>query len=268
MGWKHGMQKVIHKKLGETPLEAIERATKEKVTYVGRLDPMATGKLLILSGGDVHEKERLQKLDKEYIVEILLDIETDTGDILGLPTHAARHTKASNNIIQDILKKELGTHTLPYPAFSSKPVDGKPLFMHALENNLENIEIPTHEETFHRIELLRAKTIDTNTLYKRVGHLLSHAPTSDDPRKKLGKDFRQEEIKEAWNTLLWNNQQPYQIIKIKVTCGSGAYMRSLATRIGAHLQTNACALSIKRVGIGTYKEYFSIPLFIPIELTL
>jgi len=126
------MRHMIHKHLGETPLEALQRTTKEKATYVGRLDPMATGKLLVLTGEDLQQKEALQDLDKEYIVEILLDVQTDTGDILGIPTYAGRYTKASNNIIQKALKKEVGTYTLPYPAFSSKPVNGKPLFMHTM----------------------------------------------------------------------------------------------------------------------------------------
>ncbi|XKT74886.1 MAG: hypothetical protein ACJKSS_01855 [Patescibacteria group bacterium UBA2103] len=261
------MKKIINKKLGETPLEALQRTTKDKATYVGRLDPMATGELLILSGKDVYKKEHYQNLDKEYVVEVLLDISTDTGDILGMPIHANRHTRASNNILKDILKKEVGTKTLPYPHFSSKPVNGKPLFLHALEGTLKDIEIPTHEETFYRIELLRTKLIDPNTLYKKVQHLLKHAPISDDPRKTIGKDFRQEEIKKTWMNTLWNNRQHYQIITIKVTCGSGAYMRSLAERIGRHLGTNACALSIHRNKIGRYTTILSIPFFIPIRLT-
>lgn len=259
--------KIIQKKLGETPLEAITRTTKEKATYVGRLDPMATGKLLLLIGEDVHKKEELQNLDKEYIVEVLLDIETDTGDVLGLPQHMGKHTKVSNDVIQKEIIKELGTHTLPYPAFSSKPVSGKPLFMHALEKNLNNIKIPTHEETFYKIELLKAKTVDANTLRKRISHILDHAPTSNDPRKALGKDFRQKEIREQWTDVIWKNQHPYQIITIKVTCGSGAYMRSLASRIGKRFQTKACALSIHRSNIGKYRTFFSFPIFIPIELT-
>lgn len=261
------MEKIINKKLGETPLEALQRTTKDRATYVGRLDPMATGKLLILSGEDVHKKEQFQKLDKEYVIEVLLDISTDTGDILGIPTHANRHTRVSNNILKDVLKKEIGTQTLPYPNFSSKPVDGKPLFLHALEGTLETIEVPAHEETFYRIELLGTKMIDPNTLYKRVQNILKHAPTSDDPRKTIGKDFRQEEIKKSWMNTLWDNRHQYQVITIKVTCGSGAYMRSLAERIGKHFGTNACALSIHRSNIGKFKTLLSIPFFIPIRLT-
>ena len=46
---------LVYKNIGETPLEAIERAREEEnistdvpITYAGRLDPMAEGLLLVL----------------------------------------------------------------------------------------------------------------------------------------------------------------------------------------------------------------------------
>src|SRR3989344_5610173 len=56
---------LIHKKEGETPLEALEdfrRKNKKyknvKMTYAGRLDPMASGLLLVLAGEEVKKKEK------------------------------------------------------------------------------------------------------------------------------------------------------------------------------------------------------------------
>src|SRR3989344_4155540 len=85
------MRFVIKKVLGETPLQALERLRVEKdfphdlaMTYAGRLDPMAEGKLLILTGEDCKRRERYDGLDKEYVFEIAFGIESDTGDILGI----------------------------------------------------------------------------------------------------------------------------------------------------------------------------------------
>ena len=82
---------VLYKKEGETPLECINRAKEEgvipkeeKATYAGRLDPMAEGLLIILTGESVHKKEEYLKLSKEYEVEVLLGVSSDTGDILGV----------------------------------------------------------------------------------------------------------------------------------------------------------------------------------------
>ena len=82
----------VFKPIGISPLDAIKTLKEkypelkdEKMTYAGRLDPLAEGVLLILAGNAVHEKEKYLKLDKEYEGEILFGFTTDTYDILGLP---------------------------------------------------------------------------------------------------------------------------------------------------------------------------------------
>ncbi|MEK7120642.1 MAG: hypothetical protein AAB840_00955, partial [Patescibacteria group bacterium] len=80
----------LYKKEGETPLERIRRFTTEnpeyknkKMTYAGRLDPMAEGVLIILTDEDVHIKDNFLRLDKEYEFEVLWAVSSDTHDILG-----------------------------------------------------------------------------------------------------------------------------------------------------------------------------------------
>ena len=69
---------VLNKKEGETPLEALSnfRAKHKKykdvkMTYAGRLDPMASGLILILAGEETKNKEKYLTLDKEYSFEVL-----------------------------------------------------------------------------------------------------------------------------------------------------------------------------------------------------
>jgi len=252
------MYKTIEKRLGETPLQAIQRHTKEKATYAGRLDPMATGKLLVLTGEDLKKREEFLHLDKEYEVEILLDISTDTGDILGLPSLSLQQTHLSNNIIQKALKHELGTHEREYPHFSSKPVNGKPLFTYALEGTIDTIEIPTHEETIYAIELLHTRVLSRKNLLGRIQKNLSCVPHSSLPSKALGADFRQDEVREKWNTVLPQTCRGFQVIKIRVIAGSGAYMRTLAMRIGKTFGTGALALSIHRRKMGKVQKIFKL----------
>lgn len=258
------MPTIIYKHVGETPLEALKRHTTKKATFAGRLDPMAEGKLIILENDEVHKKEQYLHLDKTYVVEILFDITTDTGDILGLPTRSNQQTKLPNHILKKALQREVGTYVRPYPIFSSKPVDGKPLFMHALENTLDTITIPTHEETIYRAKLLKTTTIYSHVLHKHIQNLLQKAPTSDDPRKGLGKDFRQKEIQELWKEIT-RSHQTYQVATVEITCASGTYMRSLAKRLGKTFGTNALALSIKRTQIGIHIPF--LPFLLPITLT-
>ncbi|MEK7130743.1 MAG: pseudouridine synthase, partial [Patescibacteria group bacterium] len=128
----------IHKPLGISPLDTIKTLKEnhpelkdEKMTYAGRLDPMAEGVLLILAGKAVHKKEKYLKLDKEYEGEILFGFETDTYDILGLSKRKKQPT--SITVLDGIIKNLEGEISLPLPPYSSYKIKGKPLFQWARE---------------------------------------------------------------------------------------------------------------------------------------
>lgn len=248
----------IEKAIGQTPLAALEawRSTHPEyqdtpLAYTGRLDPMASGKLLILIGDECKKIHTYHTLDKEYDIEVLLDIGSDTGDVLGLTTLSNQQTKPGMRTITHILKQELGTHEHEYPVFSSRPVHGKPLFTYALSNTLDTISIPTHEETIYAIKLKKPYTLSTDALQQKVTSLLQNTPTSNDPRKVLGADFRITDVKAGWDAI-YTEPRTYHVLPLTVTCGSGTYMRSLAGRIGHALNTHALALSIHRTRIGRY----------------
>lgn len=255
--YTHSMRRyvMLDKKIGQTPLEALNewraahaRYRATPASYAGRLDPMASGKLLILLGDECKRQDAYTGLDKEYEIEILLDVGSDTGDILGLVSGTEVETHPTRTEIQTALAKELGTHPRPYPAYSSKTVNGKPLFLYALEGTLGTIEIPVHDETIHRIRLLSIKQIEHDALIIRVVSLLALAPTSDEPSKALGADFRIHDVRNSWAGLGFG-PKTYTVLKLRVTCGTGTYMRSLAERVGATLGTRALALSIRRTKI-------------------
>lgn len=247
---------VLDKAVGQTPLEAIAlwkrahpRYADVPASYAGRLDPMASGKLLVLIGDECKRQERYTKLDKTYEIEVLLDITSDTGDVLGIASADGRETAPTDAHVRKAIAKELGTRVLPYPAYSSKTVAGKPLFLYALEGALDTIRIPTHEETIYRIRHRGTYALSAKELEERICALLSAAPTSDEPSKSLGADFRIGAVRESWKSI-FKRERDYRVLKLKVHCGSGTYMRTLAERIGASLGTRALALSIRRTRIG------------------
>ncbi len=139
---------ILEKKIGQTPLQVLEEFKKNnpeyqgiKMAYAGRLDPMAEGQLLVLVGDTCKERDKYLGLNKEYEFEILLGFKTDSQDVLGL----AKYGKPRNFFktiffrrdkqrtpIKNILKKLhsfIGKHNWEYPIFSSKTVQGKPLFL-------------------------------------------------------------------------------------------------------------------------------------------
>lgn len=262
---------VLDKAIGETPLQALQVWKREHpsyqeipASYAGRLDPMASGKLLVLLGDECKKQHLYTGLDKEYEVSILLDLSTDTGDVLGLPSYHTQVTQPSLSAIKEALTRELGTRSHKYPAYSSKTVGGIPLFLHALRGTLGEIEIPTHSETILRIELLSTNTLSAEMVYGYITQALRVVPKDDAPSKKEGADFRQDEIREAWQLLFARiPERTFTSIKIRVACGTGTYMRSLAERVGRSLGTEAVAISIHRTKIGKHNALGPVSFFHP-----
>ena len=251
---------VLEKRVGETPLQAIgawRAAHPEyrdtRASYAGRLDPMASGKLLVLIGDECKRQGAYTNLDKEYEIEVLLDIGTDTGDVLGLCNEGGEETHSGRTDLTSVLKKLEGAHRVAYPVFSSKTVDGKPLFLHALLGTLGSISLPEHIEHIYRIRVCDMRTLPVEELKRRIETQLSRAPRTTEPSKMLGADFRIREIRSEWATLFGRvGAREFTLATLRVSCGSGTYMRTLAARIGTALGTRALALSIKRTRIGKY----------------
>lgn len=251
---------VLDKKIGKTPLNAIQAWKSNhpeyadvSASYAGRLDPMASGKLLVLLGDECKRQRTYTKLDKEYEIEVLFDIGSDTGDVLGLPVYAGQEIRIDAEMLAMVLRPELGAHMRAYPIFSSKTVGGKPLFLHALLGSLSSVEIPEHIEHIYSIRNLGSQVLSREELKEKITKLLDLVPRTMELSKRLGEDFRVDAIRAEWQSLFRNTEERnFTVLRLRVTSASGTYMRSLAGRIGEALGTRALALSIKRTRIGTY----------------
>ncbi len=255
---------IIYKQIGETPLEVLERfrrlqtesatdmESKKKwqeipMTYAGRLDPLAEGELLILVGDECKHKEKYTNLDKEYEVEIVFGVETDTYDALGIASKAVDSLKdsAHSDAVEALEKLDVGTYAgtfqQEYPPYSSRTVDGVALHELARSDKLPE-EMPTKEVTIYEIEELRRERISGLELEARIL----------DKVDLVNGDFRQEEIRRRWNAVLDDGitgGELFDIVTIRVKCSSGTYMRSLAYRMGKDVGMGAIALGIKRTRI-------------------
>ncbi|MES2088319.1 MAG: hypothetical protein V4467_05025 [Patescibacteria group bacterium] len=251
---------VIEKKVGETPFSALEvfRAGDEKLselplTYAGRLDPMASGKLLILIGDECKNRKKYDDLDKEYEFEILFGFKTDTGDVLGLAQADNKNQAINEKDLVRVAQTFLGKKRFPYPAFSSKTVLGKPLFHHAIENNLGQIEIPKADIEIYNLKLSSIYKISGKLLIENIEKkisLLDPGPETD----KVGNGFRKEEILEKWKSFGDVSAQEFTVAKFKIITSSGSYIRTIAPLIAEKLGTFGLAYSIHRAKIGHYKS--------------
>ncbi|SRR5258708_2584240 len=240
----------IYKQIGQTPLQAVEEFRKQnpeyqksKLGYAGRLDPMADGVLIILVGEENKRRKQYEALPKTYEFAVLFGLETDTYDVLGkLQTTNLPATPTDlETTIKDLLPTFIGKHTQKYPPYSSKPVNGKPLYYWARENKLSNIVIPTKEIEIYSLTYLNKNQIDAKTLQKTIHERIAIVTGN----------FRQKEILAIWDEFLKKNpNQVFTTVKLRIQCSSGTYVRSFAYTLGKKLGTGAIAFVITRIAIG------------------
>ena len=241
---------VLNKRLGETPLERICRLKidypefrSRKLTYAGRLDPMAEGILLILYGEERMRKEKYLELDKKYTFEMVFGAETDTGDIMGKITCSGKPPFINEKMMRITLEKFLGKNKQTYPSYSSKPVKGRPLFAWAREGKIQNIVIPEKEIEIYDIKQIENKTVPKVDFERRIVENL----------KNVRGDFRQDEIVRDWqNFFQTTERREFEVFTVALHCSSGTYVRSIARELGKRLGSCAFALSIKRTAVGGY----------------
>ena len=150
----------LYKPIGKTPLEVIndykeKNDSIKKCSYAGRLDPMASGLLVVLINQSCSLQNEFHNLSKVYEFKIALGISTDSYDLLGKVTCV--NMKEDYNIKElssKIIDKFVGTQKQKYPSYSSIRVNGKPLWYHALHNKLEDIEIPEKTINISNIVML------------------------------------------------------------------------------------------------------------------
>lgn len=265
------MQKyvVIEKQIGETPLSCVE-AWREAapsaylnvpLAYAGRLDPMASGKLLVLIGEECKVQEKYHGLDKEYEFSILCGVASDTGDVLGQLTPATNVPAITVADLRLAARGLIGTIALPYPHFSSKTVQGKPLHVWTLENRLDEITIPIKHSRIYSLTLLRLETKTKQKIYDEVRTKIEAIPTVTAASKALGNDFRRPLVRESWRQWYASNlgvkPPSWQIATFRCVASSGTYMRSLAEVIAKSVGTVGLAYHIHRTNIGHYQPLIS-----------
>ncbi len=205
-----------------------ENNVKEKIAYAGRLDPLAYGKITILTGNDIYKKDDYCNKSKIYETWMIEGIMTDTYDILGL-------------VVTEPLEplEPLVPHSYKqyYPPYSSIPIRigniRKPLWYYTKNN----IKIPDELRPYkhvilHNVIKLDEKYISSNELLDIILDRISKVITGD---------FRQDDITKQWKQLLCTTST-YKISKWKFEISSGGYIRYIANMMG-----NTC-FDINRIG--------------------
>lgn len=233
----------LYKNRGETPLECLERfrkinpeLEKASMTYLGRLDPLAEGVLLVGTREDTKEENRKKyfSLDKEYEFTALFGFATDTYDVMGKIVQVEK--------LEDLLELDLikiarlykGERNQKYPLYSSK-----------------NIATRKITEEIKKIYIydMEFRGLDTFSSKELFGRLLMDI-------SRVNGEFRQTEILALWREALLADKKSEEkrfLGRFFARVSSGTYIRSLVNDLGISLGIQATTFSIKRTRVGEYK---------------
>jgi tRNA pseudouridine55 synthase len=216
------------------------------VTHTGSLDPMAEGVLVLLIGSEAKKAQTdFQAADKEYEFDILFGFSTDTYDTLGLVTGAARYDPddLTDQKLEGALMKQLGRHQQEVPPFSSIVVRGRPLFWWAREGRLGEVGLPVRKIEIQKADLLGLNRMAKPDLAGRIRACIG----------RVEGDFRQDRILESWRSALARHPNNRLLVAtVRMTVGSGTYIRSVAHELGKGLGLPSLALRIIRTRNGRF----------------
>jgi tRNA pseudouridine(55) synthase len=227
----------ILKPIGLTPLELIEQYkndnnVEQKMSFAGRLDPMASGLMLLLVGDECKKQPEYCGKDKIYEFKILYGFETDSLDILGISKKIDTTYFNYKDLIGSIEQK--------YPVYSSKTlkIDGKnkPLWYWEKKGILKDSMVPKKN----------VKVFDLNILERREYSNLEIRDMIIERISKLSeknKDkFRYTPIRECWEEKLLDSGN-YKVDYFRAKVSSGTYIRGLCQKMGG------VAFDINRIDI-------------------
>ena len=238
----------LHKEIGQTPKELIEQYKNthgiKKASYCGRLDPLASGLMLILTDEDCKSQNKYLSMSKTYTFNIIFGIWTDSHDPLNDNIKLYDEYVDIEQFENLIKQKYVGDINQQYPLCSSYTIDvglnKKIPLWEAYKNNLisTDYQLPSKNITIKKFDILDSKTLNDHELFEEF---ICDIDKVEDCNDSFGK-------KKALIFFKSNsNNKNYQVITCKVTGSSGTYIRGLVRDISKHLGKHAIAHRIRRI---------------------
>jgi tRNA pseudouridine55 synthase len=157
---------LIDKPAGRSSFAAmadVRRRTGARTGHAGTLDPFATGLLIVLSGAATKLAGSFVKLDKRYLTNVDLTVQTSTGDPEG--EEVGRHEPPARAELEHRLARLRGEIELPIPAASAVKIGGERAYR--LHRRGVAVEMPLRRSRVDALDVI-GYTGDTVTLDLRV----------------------------------------------------------------------------------------------------
>lgn len=236
----------INKPSGMTSFDVVATIRRKlgvkKVGHCGTLDPMAKGVLVVLIGDATKRQKEFLWKDKEYIAKIALGFSTDTFDLEGKVTHMESSTVISDDVVKSTPQRFVG---------ANKEIPSK-ITVEKVRSVLRGFT----GEVNQKVPMYSAVKVKGKRLYElaRKGIDLG----TDIPVRNV--TIHDIDLVRFEREMVGKVEKMLPVITIRVVCGSGTYIRSLANDIGNSLGTYATLVGLVRTRVGdlTLKDSISM----------
>jgi len=220
------------KKCGETMsvfLKRIQKKYNYPITYTARLDPMAQGKVPLISKSEFKNIKEHFKTNKTYSVRVIFGFQTDSDDVLGkIERKFIREFDISK--LKPYFERLNYTYNQKYHYFSSKRL---------AKRNQKKDENFTHQVTIFKSRITSQGSLS-------FFHWRNQVIMNIDKIDK-SKNFRQEEIIEQWQEQ--PNYKSINYLDLELDVSSGFFVRQFIRDIIEETGIPMLAYNITRLYI-------------------
>ncbi|MBA43071.1 MAG: hypothetical protein CMF62_03565 [Magnetococcales bacterium] len=213
-----------------------------KIAYTGRLDIMASGIMKYVVNDECKNSKSHLTNKKTYRWKLILGIETDTLDSLGLIQDYNSNLLIDETNLYKIIKDYETTYEQNYPLFSAKTVEYK-----GKKESLINIYLkhgiipktrPTQQATVYNINIIQGLTYQ-----KLIPEFIKEINKVDDPNGNWRKDKILKQYSE------FNQDIIFPSLELEACVSSGTFIRQLSADIANKYGTIGLAYQINRTTI-------------------
>ena len=246
------MKYILYKDIGITSNDFAYQCklslNTKRLCYVGRLDPMAKGDMIILTDDDVKNMDTYIGNNKTYRFDIIIGLSTVSGDIASeiVRTQCVNDNNILMNTIEDKISTFIKTYTIQkyHPISSYMYRHGnirKPLWWYT-QNNIHIDNIPQKDVHIHDYTIYTKKYIDVHDFNELVIERLQTIKNT-----KTREDLKVEKIMDFYNNNVKDSR--YMSIEMEMHVSSGFYIRQFCVDFGDYIGYPCIAMDIHRITI-------------------